>query len=228
MRRTRVKICGLTSVDDASLAVAGGAWALGLVLWEGSSRACTLEAAQEIAAVHRRAAEICGVFVNATLDDVVRTVDVAQLSMVQLHGDEGPSFCVEVARRTGVKVVKAARVGARWDVQDLERYRTDMHLMDTRVDGKQGGTGETFDWALTKERMNKHVPLILSGGLHPGNVGAAIDAVRPFAVDTASGTEAAPGVKDPELITAFFAAVDAADQAIEDAKAAAAVEEAAS
>jgi phosphoribosylanthranilate isomerase len=221
---TRVKICGLTSAEDATLAVDAGAWALGMVLWEGSERACTLEAAQEIAAVHRRHAEICGVFVNATLDDVVRTVDVAQLSMVQLHGDEGPSFCTEVGRRTGVKVVKAARIGARWDIQDLERYRTDMHLLDTRVAGKQGGTGETFDWALTKERMTS-IPLILSGGLDAENVGAAIEAVRPFAVDTASGTESAPGVKDPALITAFVEAVRAADAALAAEKAAAAAEE---
>lgn len=219
-----MKICGLTGVEDATLAVDAGAWALGMVLWEGSERACTLETAQEIAAVHRRRAEICGVFVNATLDDVVRTVDVAQLSMVQLHGDEGPSFCTEVGRRTGVKVVKAARIGARWDIQDLERYRTDMHLLDTRVAGKQGGTGETFDWALTKERMTS-IPLILSGGLDAENVGAAIDAVRPFAVDTASGTESAPGVKDPARITAFVEAVRAADAALAAEKAAAAAEE---
>jgi phosphoribosylanthranilate isomerase len=221
---TRVKICGLTSLEDATLAVDAGVWALGVVLWEGSERACTRVAALEIAGAHRGRAEICGVFVNATLDDVVRTVDVAQLSMVQLHGDEGPSFCTEVGRRTGVKVVKAARIGARWDIQDLERYRTDMHLLDTRVAGKQGGTGETFDWALTKERMTS-IPLILSGGLDAENVGAAIEAVRPFAVDTASGTESAPGVKDPALITAFVEAVRAADAALAAEKAAAAAEE---
>lgn len=218
-----MKICGLTGVDDATLAVQAGAWALGMVLWEPSPRACTLEAAQEIAATHRRSAEIVGVFVNATLDDVVRTVDVAQLSMVQLHGDEGPSFCTEVSRRTGVKVIKAARVGARWDIQDMERYRTDLHLLDTHVSGKQGGTGVTFDWALTKERMTR-IPLILSGGLDAENVAAAIDAVEPYAVDVASGTESAPGVKDPERITAFVDAVHAADAAREAADADAAAE----
>lgn len=222
-----MKICGLTSVDDASLAVEAGAWALGMVLWEPSARACSLETAQEIAAVHRRHAEIVGVFVNATLDDVVRTVDVAQLSMVQLHGDEGPSFCTEVSRRTGAKVVKAGRVGARWDIQDMERYRTDFHLLDTRVEGRPGGTGEVFDWALTKERMTR-IPLILSGGLHAENVGAAIAAVRPFAVDVAGGTESAPGVKDPARVSAFVEAVRAADGAREAAETAAADEEVAS
>lgn len=219
-RPTRLKICGLTSVDDATLAVQAGAWALGVILWEGSKRHCDLETAQAIAATHRRSAEVVGVFVNAPLDEVVRTVDVAQLSMVQLHGDEGPSFCTEVARRTGVKVIKAGRVAARWDIQEMERYRTDLHLLDTRVEGAVGGTGETFDWSLTRERMTR-IPLILAGGLDASNVGEAIVAVEPFAVDVAGGTEASPGVKDPEKITAFAAAVKAADAA----RAAAAEEE---
>ncbi|MCW3041413.1 MAG: phosphoribosylanthranilate isomerase [Solirubrobacterales bacterium] len=218
---TRIKICGLTSVEDATLAVQAGAWALGMVLWDGSARACSLERAQEIAATHRRSAEIVGVFVNATLDDVVRTVDVAQLSMVQLHGDEGPSFCTEVSRRTGVKVIKAGRVAARWDIRDMERYRVDLHLLDTRVAGRQGGTGEAFDWNLTKERMTR-IPLILSGGLDAANVAQAVELVRPFAVDVASGTESAPGVKDPERITAFVEAVRAADAAREQIELAAA------
>lgn len=225
-----MKICGLTSVEDATLAVQTQPWALGMVMWDKSKRACSLETAQEIAATHRRSAEIVGVFVNATLDDVVRTVDVAQLSMVQLHGDEGPSFCTEVARRTGAKVIKAGRVAARWDIQEMERYRTDFHLLDTRVDGQQGGTGETFDWSLTKERMTR-IPLILSGGLEAANVAEAIEAVRPFAVDVASGTEASYGVKDPEKLVAFVEAVravDAAREQIELAAAAAAEEELAS
>jgi phosphoribosylanthranilate isomerase len=205
-----VKICGLTSVDDATLAVEAGAWALGVILWDGSPRACALDEAAAIAAAYRRQAEICGVFVDATLDEVARAVDVASLTMVQLHGDEGPVYCTEVARRTGVKVMKAARVGSRSDIQAMERYRTDLHLLDTRVEGKQGGTGETFDWGLTKLRMSR-VPLVMSGGLTAGNVAAAIEATRPFAVDVASGTESAPGVKDPELVTAFMEAVSAAD-----------------
>lgn len=217
-----MKICGLTSVDDATLAIDAGAWVLGVILWEESPRACTVEEAGAIAAAYRRQAGICGVFVNATLDDVVRTVDVAQLTLVQLHGDEGPSFCAEVARRTAVKVIKAARVGARWDMQDMERYRTDFHLLDTHVEGVVGGTGQSFDWSLTKQRMS-HTPLILSGGLHPDNVGEAMAATRPFAVDVASGTEQSPGVKDAERIAAFMEAVRAADAARDQAAARAAV-----
>jgi phosphoribosylanthranilate isomerase len=209
-----VKICGLTNVEDATVAVEAGAWALGVILWEGSSRACALEDAAAIAAAYRRQVQVCGVFVDATLDEVASAVDVAKLTMVQLHGDEGPVYCTEVARRTGAKVVKAARVGSRSDIQALERYRTDLHLLDTRVEGKPGGTGETFDWSLTKLRMSR-VPLIMSGGLHAANVAACIEATRPYAVDVASGTESAPGVKDHELIIGFIEAVRAADQAAE-------------
>ncbi len=224
MRTTRVKICGLTNVEDATVAVEAGAWALGVILWAGSPRACTLEDAAAIAATYRRQVEVCGVFVDATIDEVAFAVDVAKLTMVQLHGDEGPVYCTEVARRTGAKVVKAARVGSRSDIQAMERYRTDLHLLDTRMAGKHGGTGETFDWSLTKLRMSR-VPLIMSGGLHAGNVAAAIEATRPYAVDVASGVEASPGRKDHELTIGFVEAVRAADRAAEAAADAAATQE---
>lgn len=212
MRQTRVKICGLTSVDDATLAVEAGAWALGVILWPHSPRACAPDEAAAIAAAYRRRAEICGVFVNATLDEVAHAVDALALSMVQLHGDEGPVYCTEVQRRTGAKVIKAARVRARADIQAMEPFHTDLHLLDTHVAGVQGGTGETFDWSLTALRHTR-VPLVLSGGLTAENVGEAIAATTPFAVDVASGTEASPGVKDPALVTAFMEAVQAADAA---------------
>ena len=107
----RIKICGITGLDDAERAVEAGAWAVGLILWDGSPRRCDLDEAQLIARRLQRAAEVCGVFVNETLDHVSRTVDAIGLTMVQLHGDEGPSFCDEVRRRTGAKVIKAGRVG---------------------------------------------------------------------------------------------------------------------
>lgn len=204
----RIKICGLTRLDDAELAVQAGAWALGVILWPGSPRRCALPAAERIAASLRRRAEICGVFVNAPLDEVTGTADAVGLTMVQLHGDEGPAYCSEVARRTGAKVIKAARVSGRADIAALEPFHTDFHLLDTRVRGRFGGTGETFDWALVHHRRTD-LPLVLSGGLTPGNVADAIAATRPFAVDTASGTEARPGIKDPEKLSAFAAAVAA-------------------
>ncbi len=131
--------------------------------------------------------------------------------MLQLHGDEGPSFCAEAARRTGARIIKAAQVSGAGDVRDLERFHVDFHLLDARSAadsrrGMRGGTGETFDWELVAARRSK-VPLILSGGLDAENVAEAIAATRPYAVDSASGTESAPGHKDPRRLRALFDAV---------------------
>jgi phosphoribosylanthranilate isomerase len=209
---TRVKICGITSLPDAELAVELGAWAIGMIFYEGSPRRCSLEEAQRITAALHRKVELCGVFVNDPLELVVKTSEDLGLTIVQLHGDEGPAFCGEVPRRTGARVIKAAQVAGPGDVRDLERYHVDFHLLDARAQAQEkqalrGGTGETFDWALLGERRSK-IPLILSGGLSAENVVEAIAATRPFAVDSASATEGAPGKKDEEKLRAFFAAVE--------------------
>jgi phosphoribosylanthranilate isomerase len=208
----RVKICGITNLPDAELSLELGAWALGMIFYAGSPRQCSPAEAQAIAAALRRRVELCGVFVNAPLEQIVRDCEEIGLSMVQLHGDEGPSFCSEVARRTGVRVIKAAQVSGSGDVRDLERFHVDFHLLDARSkaverQGMRGGTGETFDWELVRARRSQ-VPLILSGGLSEENVAEAIALVSPYAVDSASGTEAAPGHKDPEKLRAFFQAVE--------------------
>jgi phosphoribosylanthranilate isomerase len=218
---TQVKICGITRLDDAELAVELGAWAIGMIFYESSPRRCSLAEAQLITSALRRKAELCGVFVNAPMEEVVETSEQLGLTLLQLHGDEGPSFCGEAARRTGARIVKALQVAGPGDVRDAARYHTDFHLLDARStvpgrEGLRGGTGETFDWKLLAERRSK-TPLILSGGLGPGNVAEAIERVRPFAVDTASGTESAPGRKDPAKMRDLFAAVersafDAADE----------------
>ena len=207
-RAPRIKICGVTSLEDATMAADHGAWAVGCIFWPRSSRACAPAEAARIVAALRRRVEVAGVFVNATLDEVAGMVDGVGLSMVQLHGDEGPAYCSEVARRTGAKVIKAAPVRLRADIVAMEAFHTDFHLLDAYVEGQRGGTGTTFDWSLVNERR-AHAPLILSGGLDADNVGPAIAATEPFAVDVASGTEASPGVKDPERLAAFFAAVAA-------------------
>jgi phosphoribosylanthranilate isomerase len=204
----RIKFCGITALDDAKHAVEAGAWALGVILFPGSPRRCDLTTAERIAATLRRQAEVCGVFVNAPLDEVTEIADGIGLTMVQLHGDEGPSYCAEVARRTGAKVMKAARVRTGADVAALERFHTDLHLLDAHHPDRWGGTGETFDWELLQRRRTD-IPFVLSGGLTPDNVADAIAATHPYAVDTASGTEARPGVKDPEKLRAFAAAVAA-------------------
>jgi phosphoribosylanthranilate isomerase len=203
---TRVKVCGITRHEDAELAVELGAWAIGFILWPGSARAADPAVAAGISAALRRRVEPVGVFVNATLGEIAHAADALMLSHVQLHGDEGPAFCSEVARRTGAKVIKAVRVASVADFLDVERFHTDYHLLDTARRGAYGGTGETWDWALATRRKRK-APVILSGGLTAENVAAGIAAVDPFAVDVASGVEASPGVKDPDKLAAFMAAV---------------------
>ncbi|HXW58945.1 MAG TPA: phosphoribosylanthranilate isomerase [Solirubrobacteraceae bacterium] len=210
-RRPRLKVCGITNLEDAELATQLGAWTLGMIFYEGSPRRCSPARAQEIAAALRRRVGLCGVFVNAPLEQVVGTCEQLGLGMVQLHGDEGPSFCAEVRRRSGARVAKAAQVADAGDVRDVERFHVDFHLLDARPrtahgERPRGGTGQTFDWTLLAGRTSD-VPLILSGGLTSENVAEAIAVTRPFAVDTASGTEAAPGRKDPERLRAFFDAV---------------------
>ena len=202
---TRVKVCGITRLEDAELAASLGAWALGFILWPRSPRFAEEAVAAGIARQVRRRVELVGVFVNPTLDEVAHAVDAIGLTHVQLHGDEGPSFATETARRTGAKVIKAARVAGAADLQSLERFRTDFHLLDAAVAGERGGTGRTWDWNLAAQRRSK-VPLILSGGLTPENVAEGIATVYPWAVDVASGVEAEPGVKDPEKVEAFMVA----------------------
>jgi phosphoribosylanthranilate isomerase len=207
----KVKVCGITSLEDAELAASLGAWTLGMIFYGGSPRRCSLDQAQLIGAALRRKVQLCGVFVNAPLEHVVEMSQQAGLSMLQLHGDEGPSFCAEAARRSGARVIKAAQVSGPGDVRDLERFHVDFHMLDARAASPRkaalrGGTGETFDWELLTFRRSK-LPLILSGGLNAHNVAAAIALAGPYAVDTASGTEAAPGHKDPQKLRAFFEAV---------------------
>jgi len=208
MPTPKIKFCGLTRVEDAEHAVAAGAWALGMIFWHGSRRRCQRERGAEIASVVRRRVELVGVFVNATLQEVALTAETVGLTMVQLHGDEGPAYCAEAARRTGCRVIKAARVRSRADIQALSPFHTDFHLLDGFTTGLPGGTGQAFAWELTRART-AGVPLILSGGLTPDNVAAAIASVNPFAVDVASGVEAAPGRKDPAKLRAFADAVRA-------------------
>jgi phosphoribosylanthranilate isomerase len=206
---TKIKFCGLTDPADADAALAAGAWALGVILWPGSPRRCRPAVAAEIAAAHRRQAHIVGVFVNPTLDEVARAADEIGLTLLQLHGDEGPAFCAEAARRTGCRVIKAARVRSGADIQALSVFHTDFHLLDSYRQGVPGGTGETFAWELARSHAGR-VPMILSGGLTPENVGDAIAAVHPYAVDVASGVESAPGRKDHDRLSAFAAAVSGA------------------
>jgi phosphoribosylanthranilate isomerase len=215
---TRIKVCGLTEIGDARDAVELGAWAIGLIFHPASPRSCDLAAAEEIGAELRRRTVVTGVFVNSPMDEVVRIAERCSLGMLQLHGDEGPAFCREAARRTGCRVMKAAPVRDAASIRSLEPFRVDYHLLDAHVPDRRGGTGTTFQWELAARRP-REIPMVLSGGLTPDHVGAGIAATLPFAVDTASGTESWPGRKDPAKVTAFFRAVEAADAGSRDAAA---------
>ena len=205
----KVKICGLTRPEDAGLAVESGAWAIGMIFHRDSPRHLDAERAAEIATAFRRRCEVVGVFVNAPLDDILRTLGSVPLTMLQLHGDEGPSYCAEAARRSGLKVIKAIRARDVHAVRSLSAFHTDFHMIDAYLPGTYGGTGERFDWELAAARP-AGTPLVLSGGLTAENVGQALAVTHPYAVDVSSGVEAAPGVKDRYRIQAFFEAVRSA------------------
>ncbi len=213
----RTKICGITRYEDAEAAVQAGAWAIGLNHWPRSPRRIEPDTAEEIGALLRRRVAVVGVFVNATLGTIASAVEREQLGYVQLHGDEGPSFCAEVARRTGCKVIKAFRVRSAAEVRGAEAYRTDFHLFDAYRPRTPGGTGESFDWELVRRRPSPRrggVPAIVAGGLTPENVGEAIRASNPWAVDVAGGVEVEgrPGIKDHDLIRSFIEAAHLAEE----------------
>ena len=205
---TRVKICGITRVEDALTAARLGAHAIGLMFWPQSARAVTPAAAREIVAALPPFVSVVGVFVNPEREWVKEAISVAGLNMLQFHGDaahETPEFC----RQFSLPYIKAVRVR---EGLDLLQYATQYAgasglLLDTYVEGAPGGTGHVFDWNLIPPHLPASLPLILSGGLNPGNVTAAIKQVQPWAVDVSSGVERSKGVKDAEKIAAFMQGV---------------------
>lgn len=207
----KVKICGITTLEDAEAAVSAGAWAVGLNHSPESPRLIAPEVAAEIGAALKRRCEVAGVFVNAHLDEVVAAAEGAELTLVQLHGEEGPSYCAEVHRRTGCRVIKAFRVRSPAEVTAARAYRTDFHLFDAYRRGVHGGSGVSFDWELVAGRRGG-VPAILAGGLDSDNVGDAIAVANPWAVDVCSGVEHTPGMKDRGRVVSFMAAAELAGE----------------
>ena len=205
--RVAIKICGITTADDARLAVAAGADAIGFVFWPKSPRAVTPATARAIAAILPPFVMRVGVFVDAGANEMRRIADEVGLDMVQLHGSEPPEAVARAPRRA----VKAVRVGPGFRPEEALRYdgTAAALLLDTRVDGEEvpGGTGRRFDWSLVRPVREGTAFLVLAGGLTPENVGEAIATVRPDAVDVSSGVESAPGRKDPAKLRAFVDAV---------------------
>jgi len=200
--RTRVKICGLTTVEAAHAAVEAGADALGLVFYGPSKRYVDPEKAAEIATVVPAFVSMVGLFVDADETSIKQVLARAPLQLLQFHGTESPAFCESF----GVPYIKALRVREGMDIREHASAYSNAKaiLLDTYKDKVPGGTGEVFDWSLVPELSER---IILAGGLCPENVGRAISAVKPYAVDTSGGVESAPGVKDPARIRAFIAQV---------------------
>ena len=198
----RVKICGITRIEDALLATELGAHAIGLVFAE-SPRRISPERAADIVRHLPPFVSAIGVFVNEEADRVRRIVEQCGLSAVQLHGDETPEYARGLAE---VKVIKAVRVRDRSSFDGVDGYQVSAFLLDTYSKKARGGTGETFNWELARD-AELPAPLILSGGLNPENIGEAIRTVRPYGVDVSSGVESEPGKKAPELLGKLFGEV---------------------
>ncbi len=206
MSRTRIKICGLTRVDDALAAVDAGADAIGLVFYPPSPRAVDLEQALAIRRALPPFVATVALFVNADAAAIERVIERLRPSLLQFHGDESPQDCA----RYGHPYLRAARMRPGLDLVDFgSRYASAQGiLVDAFVDG-YGGGGEVFDWSLIPKNVD--FPIVLSGGLNARNVAQAVRCVRPWAVDVSSGVESARGVKSAAAMREFVAAVREAD-----------------
>ena len=212
MKRTRVKICGITRAEDARAAVAAGADAVGLVFWEQSKRAVTIEQAKAICAQIPPFVSIVALIVESSRDEVVEILSSLPIDIVQFHGDQTPEECGQYQR----PFYKAIRVHAQLDLEaEIEQYLANDYqgshnargiLLDTYRKGVPGGTGESFDWELIPKQYRSRI--ILAGGLNADNVAEAIKQVNPYAVDVSGGVEASPGVKDKRALDLFFKAIE--------------------
>jgi phosphoribosylanthranilate isomerase len=199
----RVKVCGITSPEDALLAAEAGASAIGLIFWPSSPRFVDRAMARRIVEALPSFVLRVGVFVDQSLDMLTRTSDDVGLDIIQLHGKERPEMVACLPRR----VLKAIRVGTESVLEEVQQYESAAILLDTKDEQRPGGTGQSFDWRLAQQVRAKVPFLVLAGGLTPENVAAAIKSVGPDAVDVSSGVESSPGKKDPVKLKGFMEAV---------------------
>ncbi|MDQ3491454.1 MAG: phosphoribosylanthranilate isomerase [Acidobacteriota bacterium] len=205
---TKVKICGITNLEDALHSIKLGADALGFNFYEKSPRYVTPEDAALI--IGRLAPVVLkvGVFVNETVEKIIETSEIAKFDAIQLHGDETPDFCSEVNAGTKLDIIKAFRVTGKFNIEEVLEYNVDAVLLDAYSSNGRGGTGETFNWDIAC-KVSKICPkLYLAGGLSPQNIAHAIATVRPFAVDACSRLEREKGLKDAQKLKSFFAEVN--------------------
>ena len=196
----RIKICGITRVEDALLAAEAGADALGFMFFAGSPRSLSAARAREITGELPPFIARVGVFVNAGREEVLRTVDEAGINVLQFHGDESPEFCASFS----LPVMKALRVKDAASLEAIPRFGKRAILLDAFVPGQLGGSGTRFNWDLAVRAKEHGRPIVLAGGLTPENVQDAIGKVTPYGVDVSSGVESAPGVKDAAKVREFI------------------------
>lgn len=209
MSRTRVKICGITRLEDALAAISAGADALGFVFYARSPRAVSVAQVQDITAALPPFVSKVGLFVNAGADEVRQVIAATGLDCLQFHGDEPADYCAQF----NLPYYKAIRVkpGVNLIQCELDFASASALLLDTYSEKAVGGTGEAFDWSLIPAQMQK--PLILAGGLNPENVAEAVRRVQPYALDVSGGVEAQKGIKSPQKIAAFMQQVVQCDAA---------------
>lgn len=198
----KVKICGITSAQDANAAIEAGADALGFMFYEPSPRNLTIKAAREITRSLPPFITKVGVFVDAAESTIREAISECALDAVQFHGNEAPDVC----RRFPIKVIKAFRILDTGSLAGLSLYQTSAWLLDSFVSGKHGGTGAVFNWDIALQAKRLGTPIILAGGLTPENVADALRKVQPYAVDVSSGVESAPGRKDRDKMKSFITA----------------------
>lgn len=206
MQRTRIKICGITREIDLDAALAAGVDAVGLVFYPPSPRALSLDVASHLARHVPPFVTRVGLFVNAEPAEIRKVLDAVPIDLLQFHGDEDAAYCEQF----GLPYLKAARVRPDLDLLEFARAYPSAQglLLDAWVEAF-GGVGQSFDWSLIPKSLP--LPMVLSGGLHAGNITEAVAKIRPWAVDISSGVESAKGIKDAQKIAAFVAAVRTAD-----------------
>jgi len=192
------KICGITNLDDANVAVENGASAIGFIFYEKSPRTISINNAKSISKHLPKTIARVGVFVNHEKDFIRLAISEVPLDMIQLHGDETPDFC----NQFDVPILKALRIKNEASLSVMDQYDVAVFLLDTFSNDQYGGTGETFDWSVLNRKFK--TPIILSGGLNSENILDAIDAVNPSAVDVNSGVESSPGKKDFNKLKSLF------------------------
>jgi len=205
--KTKIKICGITNLEDALLAVQLGADQLGFNFYKNSPRYITPEHAKNIIAELPAYVIKIGVFVNETIERICEIATIAGLDVIQLHGDEDNRFIQEAHMMSGLPVIKAIRVSSDFDPSQAKHSSAEAILLDKYSPHEHGGTGETFDWEIAQGVSTLVERLYLAGGLTPENVAEAIEKVRPYAIDVCSRIESEPGKKDVEKLKRFIAAV---------------------